>query len=95
VDLASGARPEELVLARALGAEWLDEYLGRWRTVELEIDGADLIAAGVSEGPAVGRGLREALRRKLDGEIDGRDEELRAAVEAAKGGDPGDGDAVA
>jgi tRNA nucleotidyltransferase (CCA-adding enzyme) len=95
VELASSARPEELILARALGADWLDDYLGRWRNVELEIDGADLIAAGVPEGPAVGRGLKEALRLKLDGEIDGSDEELRAATEAAERGDPGGGDAVA
>ena len=60
----------ELVLARALGAEWLDRYLGEWREVALEIDGADLIAAGVPEGPALGRGLDAALRRKLDGEVE-------------------------
>ena len=44
-----------------------------WRAVALEIDGADLIAAGVPEGPALGRGLEAALRRKLDGEIAGRE----------------------
>jgi len=68
-----------------MGAEWLDQYLRRWRGVALEIDGADLIAAGVPEGPAVGRGLGEALKRKLDGEIEGREEELQAALEAARG----------
>ncbi|MGH2980818.1 MAG: hypothetical protein ACRDKV_02085 [Solirubrobacterales bacterium] len=83
VELARGARPEELVLARAMGGEWLDEYLREWRGVVLEIDGSELIAAGVPEGPAVGRGLREALRRKLDGEISGRAEELKVAIEAA------------
>lgn len=94
VELARGARPEELVLARAMGGEWLDDYIRRWRGVVLEIDGSDLVAAGVPEGPAVGRGLAEALRRKLDGEIGGRDEELRAAIDAARpegGGDEGDG----
>ncbi len=83
VDLARDCRPEELVLGRAMGAEWLDDYMGRWRGVALEIDGAALIDAGVPEGPAVGRGLAEALRRKLDGEIGGREEELRVALEAA------------
>jgi tRNA nucleotidyltransferase (CCA-adding enzyme) len=83
VRLTAAADPVELVLARALGAEWLDRYLGEWRGVALEIGGEDLIAAGVPEGPAVGRGLSGALRRKLDGEIDGRDEELDAALEAA------------
>jgi hypothetical protein len=33
----------------------------------------------------VGRGLAAALARKLDGEIHGRDEELAAALEAARG----------
>jgi tRNA nucleotidyltransferase (CCA-adding enzyme) len=87
VALAARRDPVELVLARADGAEWLDRYLSEWRDVALEIDGQDLIAAGVPEGPAIGRGLQEALRRKLDGEIAGRDEELTAALEAARSGD--------
>jgi tRNA nucleotidyltransferase (CCA-adding enzyme) len=87
VKLAAGRDPVELVLARVLGAEWLDRYLGEWRGVSLEIDGEDLIAAGVPQGPAIGRGLREALRRKLDGELSGREEELAMAIEAAGGGD--------
>jgi tRNA nucleotidyltransferase (CCA-adding enzyme) len=86
VELAGGRDPIELVLARALGAEWLDRYLAEWRTVELEIDGDDLIAAGVDPGPALGRGLREALRAKLDGEVAGRDQELATAVAAARVG---------
>jgi tRNA nucleotidyltransferase (CCA-adding enzyme) len=87
VALAAGRDPVELLLARALGAEWLDRYLAEWRGVSLEIDGEALIAAGISPGPAIGRGLDEALRRKLDGEIAGRDEELDAALEAARSGD--------
>ncbi len=87
VELARRLDPVELVLARALGAEWLDRYLTEWRSVRLEIDGEDLIAAGVSQGPALGRGLAEALRRKLDGEIDGRDQELEAALAAAREAD--------
>ena len=43
----------------------------------------DLIAAGVPEGPAVGRGLAAALDAKLDGEAANRDEELRVALAAA------------
>jgi tRNA nucleotidyltransferase (CCA-adding enzyme) len=87
VELAAGRGPVELALARALGAEWLDRYLTEWRDVSLEIDGGDLIAAGLRQSPALGRGLREALRRKLDGEIDGREEELAAALEVARGDD--------
>lgn len=85
--LAVGRSSLEMLLARALGAEWLDDYMGIWRAVELEIDGDDLIAAGVAEGPALGRGLRAALRGKLDGEISGREQELAAALRAARSGD--------
>jgi tRNA nucleotidyltransferase (CCA-adding enzyme) len=87
VALAAGRNPLELLLARALGGEWLDRYLDEWRHVTLEIDGETLIAAGVRQGPAIGRGLDEALRRKLDGEICGREQELRVALEVARSGD--------
>jgi tRNA nucleotidyltransferase (CCA-adding enzyme) len=84
VELASRRDPVELVLARALGAEWLDRYLSVWSQVSLEIDGEDLIAAGVPQGQAIGRGLREALIRKLDGEISGPEQELEVALSAAR-----------
>jgi tRNA nucleotidyltransferase (CCA-adding enzyme) len=84
VERARGRTGVELVLARALGAEWLDRYLTQWRGVRLEIDGNDLIEQGVPEGPAVGHGLGEALRAKLDWEVHGRAEELRAALTAAR-----------
>jgi tRNA nucleotidyltransferase (CCA-adding enzyme) len=84
VEAARGASPEELAIARGLGAGWLDTYVGEWRSVVLEIGGADLIEAGIPEGPAVGRGLQAALARKVDGEIAGREQELRVALEAAR-----------
>jgi tRNA nucleotidyltransferase (CCA-adding enzyme) len=84
VELARARGGIELVLARALGAEWLDRYVSEWRRVKLEITGDDLVSAGVPEGPAVGRGLEEAMRRKLDGEISGREQELRVALDAAR-----------
>jgi hypothetical protein len=74
----------EMVLARAQGAKWLDQYVEKWSKVELEITGNDLIAAGIDQGIAVGRGLAEAKRRKLDSEISGHDEELAVALEAAR-----------
>jgi len=85
VELARDRSEVELVLARALGAEWLDRYLEEWRGVALEIGGEDLLATGVPEGPAVGRGLAAALRAKLDGEASGRDQELAVALKAARG----------
>lgn len=84
VRLARAAGPIELVLARAMGAEWLDRYLSEWRGVALEIDGDDLIAAGLKQGPQIGLGLAEALRRKLDGELSGRESELAAALKTAR-----------
>jgi tRNA nucleotidyltransferase (CCA-adding enzyme) len=79
VRLARGHDPIELVLARAAGAGWLDDWL-RWREISLEITGADLTAAGMT-GPAVGRGLEAALAAKLDGEAETRADELRVALE--------------
>jgi tRNA nucleotidyltransferase (CCA-adding enzyme) len=65
--------------ARAFAREWFQS----WRHVRLAITGDDLLAAGISEGPEIGRRLKLALRRKLDGELaDGREAELRAALEA-------------
>jgi tRNA nucleotidyltransferase (CCA-adding enzyme) len=79
VRLARGHDPIELVLARAGGAEWLDDWLS-WREVSLEITGADLTAAGLT-GPAVGEALERALAAKLDGEAETRADELRLALE--------------
>jgi tRNA nucleotidyltransferase (CCA-adding enzyme) len=85
VAAASGRRPEELVLARAMGSEWLDRFVAEWRHVALEINGQALMAEGIPEGPDVGKGLEAALSAKLDGEISGRDGELRIALAAARG----------
>jgi tRNA nucleotidyltransferase (CCA-adding enzyme) len=90
VELARAWDPAQLLVARALGAEWLDRYAEELRHVSLEIDGNDLMEAGVPEGPAVGHGLEAALSGKLDGEISGREEELRIAVAAARGEIPED-----
>ncbi len=84
VAAAAGRPGGELALARALGAEWLDRYLSDWRNVRLAISGADLLAAGLPEGEQIGRGLRAALRSKLDGETSDAEEELRTALEAAR-----------
>lgn len=82
---------EELVaLAGALGPrDAAEQWLGRWRTVRLEIDGHDVVAAGVPPGPAVGRALRAALAAKLDGRAGDRAQELAAALEAVSGEEAG------
>jgi tRNA nucleotidyltransferase (CCA-adding enzyme) len=83
--LLEGEPPEALALALALRAP--AEPVLRWVTelsrVRLEIGGADLLAAGIPEGPAIGRALEETLRRKLDGLVRGRDDELATALELA------------
>ena len=90
VRLAATWDPAQLLVARALGAEWLDRYAADWRHVRLAITGEDLLSAGISEGPGLGRGLEAALSGKLDGEISGREEELRIALAAASGEIPED-----
>jgi len=86
--VASGASPELVAIAGALGPEGpARAWLSGLRDVRLEIDGRDLLERGISRGPAVGRGLRAALAAKLDGKARGRDDELAIALEAAR--DPG------
>jgi tRNA nucleotidyltransferase (CCA-adding enzyme) len=90
VRLAASWDPAQLLVARALGAEWLDRYASESRHVQLEITGDDLVEQGIPEGPAIGRGLEAALSGKLDGEISGRAGELRIALAAARGEIPED-----
>jgi tRNA nucleotidyltransferase (CCA-adding enzyme) len=77
-----------LSLALALAMRAPSEPILRWvtelRSVRLEITGDDLLAAGVPEGPALGRALDETLDRKLDGFVSGREEELEAALAVAR-----------
>jgi tRNA nucleotidyltransferase (CCA-adding enzyme) len=76
---ARGAPLEAVALAGGENAlRWIDDL----RHVRLEITGDDLLAAGIPQGPEVGERLRRALDRRLDGEIAGREEELRAALRA-------------
>ena len=73
---------EALALALALRAP--SEAILRWvttlRHIALDISGTDLIAAGVPEGPALGKALEETLARKLDGLVSGREQELETAL---------------
>jgi tRNA nucleotidyltransferase (CCA-adding enzyme) len=77
-----------VALALALALRAPSEPVLRWisdlRPVQLEISGADLLAAGVPEGPALGRALDETLNRKLDGLLSGRDAELETALLLAR-----------
>jgi tRNA nucleotidyltransferase (CCA-adding enzyme) len=74
-----------LALAMALEAphEPILHWVTELRTVRLEITGDDLLAAGVPEGPGLGRALEETLNLKLDGVVSGREEELETALAVA------------
>jgi tRNA nucleotidyltransferase (CCA-adding enzyme) len=84
-ELAEGVPPEGVALAGASSGAALGparRWLGEVRHVRLRIDGDDLLAAGIPEGPELGRRLEETLRRRLDGELaDERAAQLRAALE--------------
>jgi tRNA nucleotidyltransferase (CCA-adding enzyme) len=86
-ELLRGEPPEALALALAMRApaEPLMRFVNELRGARLEISGDDLRAAGVPESPAIGAALEETLRRKLDGEVLGREEELRTALALARG----------
>jgi tRNA nucleotidyltransferase (CCA-adding enzyme) len=86
-EVAARLRGEPLEAVAVAGAKGDPEtagmYLHRWRHVGLEIDGHDLIAAGVAEGPELGRRLAHVLALRLDGELPaGREAELAAALDA-------------
>jgi tRNA nucleotidyltransferase (CCA-adding enzyme) len=82
----AGIPPEGVALAGG-ASEPASEPARRWlaelRNVRLAITGDDLIAAGVPEGPEIGRRLERALELRLDSELaDGREAELQAALDA-------------
>src|SRR5438034_1751383 len=82
VALADPYAPDAPLFAVALAdLEPLHAYFERLRDVRLEISGADLAELGLEESPRVGEILAEVRRRKLNGELDGRDSELAAARE--------------
>ena len=62
----------------------LERYFEELRGVRLEISGGDLAELGLGESPQVGQVLEELRRRKLNGELDGRAAELKAAKELLK-----------
>ncbi|MGB2953491.1 MAG: CBS domain-containing protein [Gaiellaceae bacterium] len=82
VALADPYAPDAPLFALALAdLEPLRRYFRELRDVRLEIGGADLAKLGLKESPRVGEILAELRRRKLNGELDGRESELAAARE--------------
>jgi tRNA nucleotidyltransferase (CCA-adding enzyme) len=85
-DLLHGEPPETLAVALAWGApgEPVLRYVSDLGGARLEVTGDDLVAAGVPESPAIGDALAETLRRKLDGKVAGREDELALALQLAR-----------
>jgi tRNA nucleotidyltransferase (CCA-adding enzyme) len=81
--LVGSTSVEGVALAGAHGnAEKARSWLEDIRHVRLQIDGSDLLAAGIPEGPEIGRRLQTVLRLRLDGDLPaGREAELGAALE--------------
>ena len=80
--LAEPYAPDAPLFALALEElEPLHEYFRRLQKVRLEISGADLAELGLGQSPRVGEILEELRRRKLNGQLDGRESELAAARE--------------
>lgn len=69
-----GLGGEELLLVFAAtdeaGRGWIRRDLATLRSIEPSIRGADLIAAGVPEGPALGSALRAVKHALQDGELE-------------------------
>jgi tRNA nucleotidyltransferase (CCA-adding enzyme) len=82
VRIAEPYAPDAPLFALGLtDLEPLHDYFRRLRKVRLEITGSDLAGLGLRESPRVGEVLEELRRRKLNGQLDGRDSELEAARE--------------
>jgi tRNA nucleotidyltransferase (CCA-adding enzyme) len=82
VAMAEPYSPDAPLFALALeDLEPLHAYFRELRRVRLDIGGADLAELGLHESPRVGEVLAELRRRKLNGELDGRESELAAARE--------------
>ena len=87
VPALDGVRAELVAAAGALAerqsegaANAAREWLTTHRHVRLEIDGEDLIAAGLPEGPGIGLRLATTLQRKREGRVSGREQELQEAL---------------
>jgi tRNA nucleotidyltransferase (CCA-adding enzyme) len=88
----AGRSPEAALLALAdHDSAELRDWFTRLRDIRLEIGGKELAELGLEESPQVGEVLEELRRRKLRGELDGRESELAAAreliVESRRGED--------
>ncbi|HBL29744.1 MAG TPA: hypothetical protein DD490_23150, partial [Acidobacteria bacterium] len=85
VEALEGLAGEELLLLMAQGDDGVRGQVRRvlteLRALELNIRGADLVAAGFAQGPEIGRTLAAVRRARLDGLVEeGREAELAFAL---------------
>ena len=84
IDSELGAVPAATQVGALVGgADVVARWWGEWRDVAPEVSGADLVAAGVSPGPVIGRTLRRVRAAVLDGEVHGRGEQMALALSEA------------
>lgn len=72
--LLAYAQTEDEKVRDALGL-----YLTELRSVSISVSGRDLLKLGLSESPAVGEILIRLKLMKLEGKVDGHDDEIRVA----------------
>lgn len=89
VEVLEGWPAEGLALLWILGrespaAEYVLRFLESWRHVRARVSARDLQQAGIPEGPAYRHALAAARRARLDGRAATREEELAAAIAAAR-----------
>lgn len=84
--IAAAARGAPIEAVALGGGENARQWIEELRFVTLEISGDDLITEGIEPGPGVGAALQYALDLTLDARINGRAEQLAAALERARGG---------
>lgn len=59
-------------------------YITKYSKIKIEISGKDLLKAGFSESPLIGKALEKVLYEKLDGKLKTREEELKFALDFLK-----------
>jgi tRNA nucleotidyltransferase (CCA-adding enzyme) len=84
--LLRAAPPATAVGALSRGAEAVAAWWAHGRDREPAVRGADLVAAGIPPGPAIGRALAEVRGALLDGRVGGREEQLALALRVAREG---------
>ncbi len=78
------APPATQAGALAAGADVVERWWERDRDRRADVDGSDLVAAGIAPGPAIGRALAAVRAAVLDGAIENRESQLQLALRVAR-----------